>query len=112
MGVKMIKRSISNQNLLTVVDESTQDINCGCNQAWYTTDWQRRAGCGPSVASNLFGYLFSELNNSNNKENWLSLMEDVWEYVTPTTRGMPTTQLFYDSSLAYAMAKGLKIKYE
>jgi len=112
MGVKMIKRSISNRNLLTVVDESTQDINYGCNQAWYSTDWQRRAGCGPSVASNLFGYLFSELNNSNSKENWLSLMEDVWEYVTPTTKGMPTTQLFYESALTYATEKGLNIKYE
>ncbi len=112
MGVKMIARSISNQKLLTVVDDSTENIYYGCNQAWYPTDWQRRAGCGPSVATNLFGYLFNEPDNSNSKKKWLSLMEDVWEYVTPTTRGMPTTQLFYESALAYAQAKGLNIKYK
>lgn len=32
-------------------------------------------------------------------------MEEVWNYVTPTERGMPTTQLFYQSLLSYAAAK-------
>jgi hypothetical protein len=38
-------------------------------------------------------------------------MEEVWNYVTPTERGMPTTQRFYQSVLAYAAAKQLPVEY-
>ena len=105
-----IKRSIMNPNLLEVVDESTQHKFYGCNQEWYSTEWQRRAGCGPSVACNIIRYLGSAPEATNSKEEWLSLMEETWEHVTPTTKGMPTTRLFYDSVLAYARAKGLNIE--
>ncbi len=105
-----IERSIMNPNLLEVVDENTQNKFYGCNQEWYTTEWQRRAGCGPSVACNIIRYLSSAPEATNSKADWLSLMEESWEHVTPTTRGMPTTQLFYDSVLAYARAKGLNIE--
>lgn len=103
-----IERSIMKPQLLEVVDESTQNKFYGCNQEWYTTEWQRRAGCGPSVACNIIRYL-SNAPDANGKTDWLTLMEETWEHVTPTTRGMPTTQLFYDSVLAYAKAKGMDI---
>lgn len=108
----MINRSIGNPDLLTVADENAQNTYYGCNQAWYSTDWQRRAGCGPSVACNLFQYMTRSDNSINNKETWLSLMEETWEYVTPTTKGMPTTKLFYESLLSYAKAKGLEVEYK
>lgn len=107
----MIKRSIDNPDSLAVVDENTQNTCYGCNQAWYSTDWQRRAGCGPSVACNLFHYLIRSGNAIHNKETWVSLMEEAWEYVTPTPRGMPSTKLFYESVHSYAKAKGWDIKY-
>ena len=77
----------------------------GCNQEWYGTDWQRRAGCGPTVAATLFYYLFRPGNLCFSQQEWLARMEEVWNYVTPTERGMPTTQLFYQSLLSYATAK-------
>lgn len=109
----MIERSIHSPDLLAIVDESAPNI-CyyGCHQEWYGTDWQRRAGCGPSVACNLFHYLLESGKSGNSKEKWLSLMEEAWEYVTPTTRGMPTTQLFYESVISYALAKGRNIGYK
>lgn len=107
----MINRSIAKPDLLAIIDENSRNTFFGCNQEWYATEWQRRAGCGPSVASNLFGYLFGLAGASRTKENWLSLMEEVWQYVTPTSKGMPTTRLFFESSLAYARAKGLRIGY-
>ena len=36
-------------------------------------------------------------------------MEEVWLYVTPTERGMPTTGLFFQSVLSFAAAKQRKI---
>jgi hypothetical protein len=108
----MIERSICNPDLLAVVDGDAQNTYYGCNQAWYATDWQRRAGCGPSVACNLFHYLIRSASNITSKETWLSLMEETWEYVTPTVKGMPTTKLFYESVLSYARAKGLEVEYK
>jgi len=39
-------------------------------------------------------------------------MEGVWGFVTPTTKGIPTTKMFYEGVLLYAKVKGLNIKYE
>jgi hypothetical protein len=37
-------------------------------------------------------------------------MEEVWEYVTPTERGIPSAKMFCESVLAYARDKELKIR--
>ena len=37
-------------------------------------------------------------------------MEEIWEYVTPTPRGIPTTELFYESVLNYAKAKEIQLE--
>ena len=84
----------------------------GCNQEWYGTDWQRRAGCGPTVAATLFYYLFRPGNLCFSQQEWLARMEEVWNYVTPTERGMPTMKTW--SSLrwvflgSFAMASGVQ----
>jgi len=43
------------------------------------------------------------------REELLAMMEDVWKYVTPTDRGIPTTELFYEPFLDYAAAKGIDV---
>ena len=104
-----MKATLKNPERLIVRDEDSREVFFGCNQAWYEDEWQRRAGCGPSVASHLFAYSFGLAPKTQAQSDWLSLMEDVWNYVTPTTRGMPTTQLFCDSALAYAQARGFRM---
>lgn len=106
----MIVRSIACPALFTIIDESDQKTYYGCDQEWYATEWQRRAGCGPSVATNLYSYMVGQEDCHGNKETWLSLMEDVWEYVTPSQGGMPTTKMFYESMLSYATAKGQSLE--
>lgn len=113
----MIVKSITNFNLFKVLDESTHEMFYGCNQEWYATDWQRRSGCGPSVASNIMFYLshnvsiFPQSQSMNTKQKCLSLMEEVWAYVTPTNDGIPTTKMFYEDVLLYAKSKGISVKY-
>ena len=113
----MITKSISNLDLLKILDEETREIYHGCNQTWYTTVWQRLSGCGPSVASNLIFYLFhaqftSELGlDFVSKRRFLSLMEEIWEYVTPTIKGVSTTKMFFEGVLSFAKTKGLNIQY-
>jgi hypothetical protein len=114
----MIEKSISNLNLLKVSDESTHMTYYGCNQEWYSTDWKRLSGCGPSTASNIIFYLyhtqaaFGSGQSFNSKENYLSLMEEIWEYVTPTAEGIPTTKMFYEAVLAYTESKGLNVGFD
>lgn len=113
----MITKSISNPNLFKVLDESSNEIYYGCNQEWYATELQRLSGCGPTVASSIIFYLnytrhSLELGESfNSKKNCVSFMEKIWQYVTPTTEGIPTTKMFYEDVLSYTKSKGLNVQY-
>lgn len=85
------------EHLLLSTDN--QGAVCGCNQDWYPTLWQRRAGCGPTTASNILVYhlraghltLPQEIETS---ADGLRLMEEVWHYVTPTAMGVHTPGIF------------------
>jgi len=112
----MITKSISNLNVLKILDESSLKTYYGCNQEWYNTEWQRLSGCGPCVVSNIIIYLnlpTCGLGQSiNTKKDYLSLMEEIWEYVTPTKEeGIPTTKKLYEGVLTYTKAKELNVEY-
>lgn len=113
----MTTASISNLNLLKVFDESTHATYYGCNQEWYAGDRQRRAGCGPTVASTIINYLnhtrsvLGSQTSCNRREICLPFMEEVWDYVTPQKEGIPTTKMFYEDVLSYAKSKGITVEY-
>lgn len=73
----------------------------GCNQEWYKTPWQRMAGCGPSVASNilLYHYRAGRIDlpiDVSDVDGYINLMETVWQYVTPTSHGLYLLSQFCD----------------
>ncbi len=111
----MITTSLSDCGLYQVFDERTRAVHHGCDQEWYGSEWQRRSGCGPTVVCNMLWYLnrtrpsFGLNRTLGCKKDLSSFMEDVWEYVTPTKRGIPTTGMLADAALAYAKARGLGI---
>ncbi|AHF06560.1 hypothetical protein [Desulfitobacterium metallireducens] len=113
----MTTKSLSNLDLFKILDKTTNQSYYGCHQLWYPKKWQRLSGCGPTVATNLFFYLshnqaLLELEKaSNSKENWIALMEEIWEYVTPSMRGVHTTQMFYTPLRAFMESKGLNVEY-
>ncbi len=106
--------SISNLELLKFVDESNDNIYFGCDQEWYPTEWQKRSGCGPTTACNILLYLkflnFSEKKaiNNNSKEFALSQMQEVWRYITPSEKGIPTTEIFCHDIGDYYKSKNLE----
>jgi hypothetical protein len=107
--------SIYNPALFEVLDTATETRYYGTDQNWFKTWWQRYTGCGPSVASNLVFYRMRRADATAAtapipRERLLSLMEDVWEYVTPTRRGIPTTKLFRDLFENYAEKKGIRVE--
>ena len=113
----MTINSITNLNAFKVLDENTNTIYYGCDQEWYSTEWQRLSGCGPTAATNIVLYLshthtaFRLGKGFIRKEGVLSLMEEIWEYVTPTTEGIKTTQIFYEALLIYANSKGFDYEF-
>ncbi len=110
--------SILNLNFLTIKDKKTDEILYGCDQEWFTTEWQRIAGCGTSVAANIIMYLNNKchaaelLSDINDKDETLLLMDEIWKYVTPTNHGINTTKLFYEPFMTYIKSKDLEFKYK
>ena len=47
----------------------------------------------------------------SSKEKSISFMEEIWAFVTPSTEGIPTTRMLYESVMAYAETKGLNVTY-
>lgn len=77
------------------------ETHLGTDQEWFTTVWQRMAGCGPSTASNLLLYLsktsrFAFSSEIRDRSALLRLMEYAWKNITPGMRGVNKTSLFYD----------------
>lgn len=113
----MITKSILNPNLFKILDEDSNEMYYGCSQEWYNTLWQRRSGCGPTTASNIILYINYSHNNfhlgqtSYKKKNCLLLMEQIWEYVTPTKQGIPTTRMFYEKVLSYTKSKDIDVEF-
>jgi len=112
----MATRSVKNWDIFKIIDEDDLHIHYGCNQEWYMTEWQRRSGCGPTVVTNIVHYLnciqrgFNQELPLLTKSDALSMMEEVWQYVTPTMQGISTTKLLYDYVIKYSKAKQLNIK--
>ena len=105
------KSSLSNIEALKVMDFATAEVFYGCDQRWFATEWQRSAGCGPSVASTILLYLnrrnADRTPPPNDRKLCAARMEEVWQYVTPTDRGIPSTEMFCKAICSYGTAKGL-----
>ena len=105
--------SISDLDALGVLDEADCTVSHGCDQKWFASPWQRRTGCGPTAASNLLLYRNRSRRNAGNfpcKTDALKLMDEVWNYMTPGDKGIPTTEMFRSSVYGYGTAKGLRLR--
>lgn len=113
----MVSKSISSPEVFQINDAKSGMISFGCNQDWYSTEWQRKSGCGPTVATNIILYLTKRMGNdersdvSDNKQKILVIMEEMWEHITPTNKGINTLKLFYDGMMSYAKSSELKLCY-
>ncbi|MGD9568280.1 MAG: hypothetical protein AB7V48_08130 [Sedimentibacter sp.] len=106
----MTKISIKNLEYFEILDEVTSKKYYGCNQEWYKKPWQRMAGCGPTVATNII--LYSRKNIGISKNESLMIMNEMWEHVTPTIKGVNSTNIFYDGLVSYSKSKNKKLCYD
>jgi hypothetical protein len=106
----MEKVSLSNIDSFKIIDRDAGDVFYGCNQDWFGTAWQRLSGCGPSVVTSVILYRNSD-GRAADKADAVSLMEEVWKFVTPTERGIPTSGMLLERVEAYAASKGFRVGY-
>lgn len=92
----------------------------GGNQEWYSKNWHRRAGCGPTSAANITSYLAhvdedkSTLYSYNtlDKSNFTKHMDELFRYVTPGSMGVNHINMFIDGVKAFANSKSIPITIE
>ncbi len=106
-----MKTTIRNPGHLLLAAEN-QPV-CGCNQDWFRSLWQRRAGCGPTTASNLLIYhqRAGHLTLPQpvlSTDQGLVLMESVWPHVKPTAMGVHTPGLFARGLQSFFSHYGIK----
>ena len=68
----------------------------GGRQEWYRRYWQRMAGCGPTTASTITMYekRKNNLTGEYNKSDFIKLMEELWEYITPGAMGLNKVEYY------------------
>lgn len=104
----MIVCSIRNLDLLKIIDDTGEGCYYGCNQEWYRTKWQRLSGCGPSTVTNIIRYLEAKRHGADislSRKDWEKFMEECWRFVTPTPKGVNTTDLLRSGVSDYTRAK-------
>lgn len=107
----MIRKALLNPETFLIEDPISKETSFGCKQEWYPTQWQKEAGCGPTVATNILLYMDAQPNRMIHKQECLERMESVWKFITPTNKGINTLELFYQGMHAYANSQGMKLCY-
>lgn len=83
----LINSRIHNPEYLHIHDK--EGFAYGSDQEWYPMLWQRRAGCGPTTASNLMLYFQQKQTPKElQKEEALLMMQEMWNLVTPGIMGV------------------------
>lgn len=85
--------------------------HCGFTQDWYTDEWRRKAGCGPTTATCLLAYCLGR------DGKWpipltvaeaATYMDRVWEYVTPSYGGLYKTRWMADGLRCWLADAGIE----
>lgn len=109
-----MRYQIKDVHALRVLDNQANRVFIGGDQDWYPTEWQRRSGCGPTTVTNIIAYLTRDKNTTDttpfSKETYVAMMEDVWNYVTPTRGGIPTANLLLQGVSQLMEAKGYQYR--
>lgn len=95
--------------------DTSKEKAFGGAQEWYSTEWQQKAGCGPTTSANMLVYLaktkpyleglFSE--SILTQEQMVQAMEIIWNYVTPTPRGVYKLEFLANGVCEYTQSKGI-----
>ena len=99
--------SLSHPEYFTVTGPDGQAYR-GADQDWYPLRWQRRAGCGPTTAATILGYLAQSHFSLAPMVpgDLLAHMEALWSHATPGARGLDRAENFVLGCRSFALSKG------
>lgn len=65
----------------------------GCDQDWFRSFWQRKAGCGSCTGANILHYFAGRSrlalpHEVKDRDSFINLMEYSWQYLTPGVLGL------------------------
>ncbi len=111
--------TLKNRELFKIEEEIRTGNHYGSNQEWYRKRWQRMAGCGPSAATNIIYYFnrtrerFADCFNSLKltRGSCLNLMNELWNYVTPSLMGVNSTLMLCEGMERYLEAKNIEMRF-
>lgn len=89
---------------IMIKDKIKGQIYFGGDQDWFTTKWQQDSECAPTTASAIVMCEYLQdirKQNKCEKSCFLELMENIWEYITPTSKGVYTLEMFADGYERY-----------
>lgn len=109
--------SIAHPELLNITDLQTRQSYFGGAQEWYSSEWARKAGCGPTCAANLTAYLaltrpaLGALYHGKDTDRieFLGHMEEVFPFVAPGPMGLNRVELFSEDVVAFAASRDISL---
>ncbi len=110
-----MKRLHQLKNLTNIQGENTQGMHYfGCDQDWYASPWQRASGCGPTTATTLLVYLQKTGRihlpvEVLEHQDCRLVMDEVWQHVTPTRRGIYLVEQFCQGMMSFAASHRLEL---
>jgi|AGTN01.1.fsa_nt_gi hypothetical protein len=115
-----MKISLSRPELLNITGGITGEVFFGGCQDWFSHEWHRRAGCGPTAAANILLYLSltrPELRPlygypSADKACFSAFMEEVFKFVTPGNMGLNKLCMFTGGASEFTKSKGLNVEFK
>jgi len=100
MKIKLAKPELMN------IANDTGEVFIGGSQEWYEDKWHKKSGCGPVAATNLVYY---QMRKSGLDPDYFLLMREMYDYVTPTLRGVNSSDIFTAGVKRFASANGIPI---
>jgi len=88
------------------ITKDTGEVFIGGSQEWYEDKWHKKSGCGPVAATNLVYY---QMRKSGLVPDYFLLMREMYDFVTPTLRGVNSSGIFVDGIERFASANGMQI---
>lgn len=83
------------------------------SQIWYADAWQRTAGCGPTTTAGIVWYLARARGFAArldivkaDRSEFLGLMTTLFAYVTPTARGVDSTEILRSGAIRFGTDRG------
>ena len=81
----------------------------GGSQDWYNKHLKRLSGCGPTTASTIIMYEIRKEKEDFSKEDYIDLMNMMWNYITPGRMGVNKPGIYIDGFIDYVKKHNINL---